>query len=829
MIPLISSIRFKLAAALGVPILLVIVVGVTGIVQLKRVHQMTTVVHEVSQPKREALAELRQSLSLHSVLAQLLLNTSDPRQIIELRSSIRKINQDIDLASDDLLALEDSSDGLLIIDQFSRQLSRYLASFETVSQMNRRGQNWQALLFFRTVSLKYFDTAMSTIDDIKVNIEGQIWQLEKHADGVLAQSRRVVFASILLVLVGGVVTLFRVSRDFSEPLLDISSAMQRLTDGAENTELPDIPDRADEIGILVAASHAYRESVSQREKLAYLAEIERDRLSAAISNMPVGLCMMDRKGKLVICNKAFLDVYNLDATAVQPGTSYLNVIKEIVSSTEPSGKSAAKFIKSVIADLRSGKLVSRQWSLSNGQHVKVQVQPMRYGWVTMHEDITERLMVEDRIRHMARHDGLTGLPNRAVFSERINQVLAVSSVKSNSAVMILDLDRFKSVNDTLGHPTGDQLLQLVAQRLHQIVPEQDVIARMGGDEFAIVLEASDIRATAKKVATRLIEAVSRSYEVNGHTVRVGLTIGIALAVEDGHDAEELIKNADLALYDAKAAGKGTYRFFNHQLDMMAQRRRRLEIDLRAAIKAGHVVPYFQPIVSVQTGKVAAFEALARWEHPERGLLFPGEFISIAEEAGLITELGETILAQASQAAALWPTRIRLSVNLSPQQFGVGTLAQKVAELAADAQLDPRRLDLEITENVLLNDTADTLQTMHELRNLGAAIVIDDFGVGYSSLSYLLRFPFDKLKLDASFIQTLESHGSAHAIMRSVAVLGASLCIRTTAEGVENKRQLLALRVEGITEAQGFLFGRAVPADETQALIEKIESSAVHAA
>ena len=217
MIPLISSIRFKLAAALGVPILLVIVVGVTGIVQLKRVHQMTTVVHEVSQPKREALAELRQSLSLHSVLAQLLLNTSDPRQIIELRSSIRKINQDIDLASDDLLALEDSSDGLLIIDQFSRQLSRYLASFETVSQMNRRGQNWQALLFFRTVSLKYFDTAMSTIDDIKVNIEAQIWQLEKHADGVLAQSRRVVFASILLVLVGGVVTLFLTGRN-SGPL-----------------------------------------------------------------------------------------------------------------------------------------------------------------------------------------------------------------------------------------------------------------------------------------------------------------------------------------------------------------------------------------------------------------------------------------------------------------------------------------------------------------------------------------------------------------------------------------------------------------------------------
>lgn len=829
MSPAISSIRFKLAAALGVPVLLVIIVGISSVFQLQRVHLMTLSLREDALPKQQALETMKQALTLHNLLSRRFIDTTDFRQLADMGRSMDAFNQDIDRARAVFAASGIDAYEARAVEDFATHLAAYRASFENVLRLNEQGNLFMAQRSYRDETQTVYGLAMTVLDDLIVRVEGQMLQLENNAQRVYAQSRLLTEVAIALALVAALATIWWVSRFFAQPLLSISGAMQRLTEGRDDGAELDLPERRDEIGILAAATHAYRDSMVQRQHLAQVVEVERDRLSAAIANMPVGLCMLDRQGRLVVCNRAFLTIYGLDEKDTRPGTSYLEIIRNIAGARAPNRKPVRAFLKGVIADLRRGELVSRRWSFADGQFVKVLVQPMRHGWVTMHEDVTERLTVEERIRHMARHDALTGLPNRTVFSERIGQVLDGSPVRISAAVMILDLDRFKSVNDTLGHPIGDQLLRAVAQRLKRIVPDRDVIARMGGDEFAIVLEAPDIRAVADRLAERLVKAVSKPYEISGHAVRIGLTIGIALALEDGHDAEELIKNADLALYDAKAAGKGTWRFFDHELDMNAQRRRRLELDLRAALAEGQIVPYFQPIVSVQTGKVAGFEALARWEHPQRGLLFPGEFIAVAEEAGLITELGEAILDLACKAAVEWPTRIRLSVNLSPQQFTAGSLADRVAEIVGKAGFDPRRLDLEITENVLLHDTEETIAAMHELRNLGAAIAIDDFGVGYSSLSYLLRFPFDKLKLDASFIRTLESHGSAHAIMRSVAVLGSSLCVRTTAEGVENRRQFHALRVEGITEAQGFLFGRAVPFDETEQLIETIEKAGLTAA
>lgn len=829
MVPLKASIRFKLAAALCVPILLVIVIGLSGVVQLQRVHQMTEAVRETALPKEQALVTIERALSLRGILARRVLETTDFRQLAEMMSAMRRYDGEIDEARHALLAAEQGEADILVIEDFGRHLDLYRKSFAEVQAMSEQGRLWEAERLFEVETVGEYVSALANVATLRERLRQEIGRLEARAQAVFNQSSALTWSGIALALAVGLITLGWLSRNFSSPILQVSQAMQALTNGKGQGDLPEISDRDDEIGILVAAAHAYRDSVAQRALLSEMAEVERDRLRAAIGHMPVGLCMLDAKGRMVVCNQAFQSIYGMSEEETRPGTSYLKIVRMLAERREPNRKPAREFLRGVVADLKRDELISRRWSFADGQYVKVLVQPMKHGWVTMHEDVTERLTVEDRIRHMARHDALTGLPNRTVFAERIEDALEDGPERAKAAVMILDLDRFKSVNDTLGHPIGDQLLRAVAQRLRQVVPERDVIARMGGDEFAIVLEADGIRDVAEGIAARLIDTVSKPYEIGGHAVRIGVTIGIALVGKDGHDADELLKNADLALYDAKASGRGIFRFFDHELDMNAQRRRRLELDLRTAIAEGQIVPYFQPIVAVHTGKVAGFEALARWEHPERGVLFPDEFIPVAEDTGLIMELGESILAQACRAAVNWPVRVRLSVNLSPRQFASEALAERIADIIGEAGFDPRRLDLEITESVLLNDTEETIATMHQLRNLGAAIVIDDFGIGYSSLSYLLRFPFDKLKLDGSFIRTLESHGSAHAIMRSVAVLGSSLCVRTTAEGVENRRQFHALRLEGITEAQGFLFGKAVPFAETEAIITAIENAGLSAA
>jgi diguanylate cyclase (GGDEF)-like protein len=420
--------------------------------------------------------------------------------------------------------------------------------------------------------------------------------------------------------------------------------------------------------------------------------------------------------------------------------------------------------------------------------------------------------------HMARHDALTNLPNRVLFRETMEASLARGEA---FAVLFLDLDRFKSVNDTLGHPVGDALLCAVTKRLQMAVRGMDTVARLGGDEFAII-QINARPTDASELAGRIIESLSDAFDIMENQVVIGTSIGIAIAPTDGREPDQLLRNADMALYRAKSEGRGTYHFFQADMDAQMQARHALELDLRKSLTAGEFELHYQPIIELESGRVSGFEALVRWRHPERGLISPDVFIPVAEEIGLIVPLGDWVLRQACRDAATWPGQLSVAVNLSAAQFRNSTLALSVAAALGASELAATRLELEITESVLLQDDRTVLDALHQMRDLGVRISMDDFGTGYSSLSYLRSFPFDKIKIDRSFIRELGKKNDCVAIIRAVTRLGSNLGMATTAEGVETEQQLEILRAEGCTQVQGYLFSRPQPASEIPAMLEKLQ-------
>jgi diguanylate cyclase (GGDEF)-like protein/PAS domain S-box-containing protein len=436
-------------------------------------------------------------------------------------------------------------------------------------------------------------------------------------------------------------------------------------------------------------------------------------------------------------------------------------------------------------------------------------------------DITERKRAEARVAHMAHHDALTGLPNRVLLRLRMEQ--AIARMRRNDkgvAILCIDLDNFKAVNDTLGHPAGDLLLQCVAERTQAGLRGEDTAARLGGDEFAVLATGIENPAEVTALAERLLADLSEPFQVYGHQVMVGASIGIALAPGDGDDADRLLKNADMALYRAKAEGKGAFRFFEAEMDARVQARRRLEVDLRAALKNETLEVYYQPLVDLETGEMAGLEALVRWPHPERGLIPPSEFIPVAEETGTIAQLGAYVLRRACTDATQWPEHVKLAVNLSPLQFRTGNLFLAVKDALAASGLPATRLELEITETLLLEKVDHVFATLHALRALGVRISMDDFGTGYSSLSYLRSFPFDKIKIDRSFVRDIAGNSEAQAIVRAIVSLGLNFGMKITAEGIETEAELACLKAEGCDEGQGFLFSKARPQAEILELLAK---------
>ena len=566
------------------------------------------------------------------------------------------------------------------------------------------------------------------------------------------------------------------------------------------------------------------ELLSQKLQL----EMQNLRFDAALNNMSQGLCMYDGRHRLVVCNAPYARMYGLTPELAKPGTPFADIVQHRIDKGLQAGQLPEDYTRELREIIAERRPVTKIRELGDGRIIAIKHQPMPDGgWLATHEDMTEYRRIEARMAHMAHHDLLTELPNRTLLRERMERALDGPQKGKSLAVLCLDLDRFKDVNDTLGHPVGDALLKAVGKRLLGCIEDDDTVARLGGDEFSVVQIAAEQPVAATALATRVIEAIGQPFDLDGHQVTVGASIGIAVSPSDGTDPDQLLKNADLALSRAKGEGRGTHRFFESEMDAHMQARSKLQLDLRKALANGEFELYYQPLVNLARDEICGFEALLRWHHPERGFVSPGEFIPLAEETGLIVPLGEWAMRQACAAAARWPAHIKVAINLSANQFKSRHLVETVVSALATSGLPARRLELEITESVLLQNNEATLATLHQLRALGVRIALDDFGTGYSSLSYLRSFPFDKIKIDRCFVSDLsETDEDALAILRAVASLGISLGIATTAEGVETKEQLARVREEGCTEMQGYLFSPPRPLSEVHRLfLERMEESA----
>jgi len=555
------------------------------------------------------------------------------------------------------------------------------------------------------------------------------------------------------------------------------------------------------------------------------------RLDTALNNMSHGLCMLDAERRIVIANARLPEVLGIDPSAIRPGAPVSRLLRESVRAgiftVADIGRISADVEHRLAENIRAPLFIES----SDGRTLALTFRSMNNGGsVVLLDDVTEQRNTEARIAYLARYDALTGLPNRTFFRDEMDLVLKMIGRSGPCAVLFVDLDQFKQVNDTLGHSSGDILLTKVADRLRDIARESDLIARLGGDEFVVLqspLTGSDDAAT---LARRIIESLSAPYDIDGNEVVIGASIGIALAPDDGTQTGLLLKNADMALYRAKSDGRGAWRFFEPEMDAKANARRKLEVDLRNALANDTFEVHYQPLMNLKTGQISTCEALLRWPHAERGMIPPAEFIPVAEEMGLIVEIGNYVLQMACLEATKWPSHVCVAVNLSAIQFRRGSVVRAVRDALASSELAANRLEVEITESVLLQDTEATRVTLSQIRDLGVTISLDDFGIGYSSLSYLHSFPFDKIKIDRSFLLGLESSARSRTLLHGVARLSAELGLSVVVEGIETEDQLALIRDDvHIDEAQGFLFSRPIPGRQVRELLRGTSPRAVKVA
>ncbi|MCK1357885.1 EAL domain-containing protein [Bradyrhizobium sp. 199] len=569
---------------------------------------------------------------------------------------------------------------------------------------------------------------------------------------------------------------------------------------------------------------ATHEDITEREELSARLQERNFQFDIAINNMSHGLCFFDAGHRLLVCNTHFIEMYGLPPDRVRPGTPLQEILDlrfEVGSVPAMSREEYAKWRTDVAT---SAEAMDSIVEMRNGRTFKIRHRPMPdLGWVATHEDITEQRKAELRIAHMAHHDALTDLANRALLGQRLKQAFEQGWM---FAVHHIDLDKFKAVNDTLGHQAGDILLQDVARRLRQLTRDSDTIARMGGDEFVILQTPISDRSEADLLAHRVVSGLGAPFGLGGHQAVASASIGISIAPGDGSTPEQLLHNADLALYRAKSDGRGMHRFFEPAMDAEAQSRRALEQDLREGLAAGAFELHYQPIVKTSGREICGVEALIRWRHPRRGLVAPSSFIPLAEEIGLIVPIGEWVIRQACATASRWPCHLQVAVNISAVQFRQPGLTEVIVGALAASGLDPQRLEIEITESVLLQDRNATLATLHQLRALGIRIAMDDFGTGYSSLTYLQCFPFDKIKIDRSFVSGVANDAGSLSIVRAVAALARGMGMTTTAEGVETEEQRDRIAAEGCTEMQGYLFSPPLPAAEIERRFLSAEAPAM---
>jgi len=569
------------------------------------------------------------------------------------------------------------------------------------------------------------------------------------------------------------------------------------------------------IGISANLHRIFMQALVAREREAALA----GQFDTALNNMPHGLCMFTADGRLAVMNHRFSAMMNLPDDLVHRGASASDIVEGCVSAGSVSAASG-EIIQSEIANSQAKDIITTDPEMVKGRSLSWTFQPMAGGGaVVLVEDITERRNAEARITHLARYDELTGLPNRVNFRDEIEHLLAVPHANEQlSALLFVDLDQFKQVNDTLGHPCGDQLLCAVADRLRAILRPEDFVARFGGDEFVVFQQNIKSPDEAAGLAHRIVDHLSERYKIDNHLVEIGASVGIAMTAPAGIGADTLMKNADMALYRAKADGRGTFCFFREEMAQTVEARRILELDLRRALANEEFELFYQPLVNLKSGRISTCEALLRWNHPVRGTVSPIDIIPVAEDMGLIVDLGRWILRKACIECMQWPEAVSVAVNFSPQQFHQRDVLSEIRYALEVSGLPANRLEIEITESSLLRNTQLTHDVLAQLRTLGVRISLDDFGTGYSSLSYLHNFPLQKVKIDRSFLEGIDTDRPL-TLLRGVARLSADLGMSVVVEGIETNEQLELINADGtVTEAQGYLFSRPVPAVRVRQLL-----------
>jgi diguanylate cyclase (GGDEF)-like protein len=645
---------------------------------------------------------------------------------------------------------------------------------------------------------------------------GELETLLAHSDRL--QWWIIGLALIALLLVGPVSIL--VVRRATHRMRSIARSMFRL---ARNDLTPTAATDtgADEIGAMAravaAVSDNERSLIESRQQLEELNIC----LDVALNNMRRGLSMFDADQRLVLCNDVYRRMYDLPADLTRPGTLLVDLIRyrhRASTDDEETFKARALGYRSFIATMTPR---NHTLTMSDGRIIDVSLQPLvSGGWVAVHQDITRQRQDEQKIHRLARQDTLTSLDNRRGLQEALEQRCRDRETADVAAFAVhaIDLDRFKDVNDTYGHATGDGLLEAVALRLRGAARQNDLVARLGGDEFAVVQSGLLEPIHATKLAERLVKVLAEPFQIRGQSLTIGASVGVALAPDHGSNPNVLLQHADMALYCAKTKGRGTYHIFDSSLAERHIARKAFERDLSDALGREQLRMYYQPIISLTDFSVLGCEALMRWQHPVRGFVSPADFIPVAEDIGLIHDLGRFALETAVQDATLWPDAMMVSVNLSPAQVSAPELVPMIAGLLSQRQFLGHRLELEVTETVLLGEDSTTLASLHRIHELGISIALDDFGTGYSSLRYLRSFPFDKLKIDRSFVHDLTSDKSSAAIVGAVAGLAHSLQMVTVAEGVETEEHLALVKAAGCTAAQGYLISRPVPVAELPAVL-----------
>ena len=539
------------------------------------------------------------------------------------------------------------------------------------------------------------------------------------------------------------------------------------------------------------------------------------RLATYFDGLDQGVIAIDRRGRVVMGTAPARAILASLGFAIEAGSSGRHLLRVLAAITGSGLRDGFATLRRARADGRPATLEAT----TAGRTIALRIHPMPEGWTVALEDVTAARALAANSAELARIDPLTGLANRLMLRERLSASLdRLNRYGEPFAVLLLDLDRFKPINDTLGHAVGDALLEKVADRLRSAVRSADTVARIGGDEFVVIQAAAGRPEEVSILARRLVDLIGRTYIIDGQLLTIGASVGAALAPQDGTEAERLLKHADLALYRAKLDGRGTFRFFEPEMDVRMQARRRLELDIRQALARREFVLHYQPQLNLANQSLTGCEALLRWKHPERGTVSPADFIPLAEEVGLIVPMGVGGGRPPARDAALWPDSVSVAVNVSPAQFKSERLVEMIVSALATSGLPAHRLEIEITEGVLLQNNDRTLETLHRLRKLGVRVSMDDFGTGYSSLSYLRSFPFDKIKIDRSFVKDIATAPDGDAIIRAIAGLGRSLGMTTVAEGVETEEQMRRIQAEGCTDVQGYLISRPVPLDDLMRLL-----------